>query len=93
MNVKMTRRLMTMLAAVTLVLGVLTAAAEANASRRMGGLRNQISFGDHHPYGSILDHHIRHRLPHRQRVQSSHQPSCYFPDEWPKLPPWPPFCN
>jgi hypothetical protein len=18
---------------------------------------------------------------------------CYFPEEWPKLPPWPPFCN
>ena len=20
-------------------------------------------------------------------------PNCYFPDEWPKYPPWPPFCR
>jgi len=51
MNVKMMRRLMTMLAAATLALGVLTAAAEANRRRRMGGLRSQIRFGDHRPYG------------------------------------------
>jgi hypothetical protein len=22
-----------------------------------------------------------------------YKPRCYFPEEWPKLPPWPPFCN
>jgi hypothetical protein len=22
-----------------------------------------------------------------------YHPRCYFPEEWPKLPPWPPFCN
>ena len=22
-----------------------------------------------------------------------YNPHCYFPQEWPKLPPWPPFCN
>jgi hypothetical protein len=22
-----------------------------------------------------------------------YNPRCYFPGEWPKLPPWPPFCN
>jgi hypothetical protein len=89
----MMRRLMTMLAAVTLALGVLTATAEANGSRRMGGLRSQIRFGDYRPYSSILDLDIQHRVPPRYGVQGSRQPSCYFPDEWPKLPPWPPFCN
>jgi hypothetical protein len=62
MNVKMMRRLMTMLAAATLVLGVLTA-AEAHGSRRMGGLRSQIRFGGHPgPYGSGLHRHILHQL-------------------------------
>jgi hypothetical protein len=48
----MIRRLMTILAAATLVLGVLTAAAEANGSRRLG---SQIRFGSlPGPYGSGL---------------------------------------
>ncbi|SRR6266404_1250705 len=78
----MMRRLITILTAATLVQGVLAAAAEANGSRRLG---SQIRFGSiPGPYGSGLRQHIRHG-------NGAH--SCYFPDEWPKLPPWPPFCN
>jgi hypothetical protein len=94
MNVKMMRRLMTMLAAATLVLGVLTAAAEAHGSRRMGGPRSQIRFGGHPgPYGSGLHRHILHQLSPRYGVHTSYEPSCYFPKEPPKYPPWPPFCS
>jgi hypothetical protein len=94
MNVKMMRRLMTMLAAATLVLGVLTAAAEAHGSRRMGGLRSQIRFGGHPgPYGSGLHRHILHQLSPRYGVHNSYEPNCYFPKEPPKYPPWPPFCS
>ena len=35
-------------------------------------------------------------LRYRSRSQSGYghySPHCYFPEEWPKLPPWPPFCN
>ena len=93
MNVKMMRRLMTMLAAATLVLGVLTA-AQAHGSRRMGGLRSQIRFGGHpSPYGSGLHRHIPHQLSPGYGVRNSYKPSCYFPQELPKYPPWPPFCS
>jgi hypothetical protein len=89
MNVKMMRRLMTMLAAATFVLGVLTAAAEAHGSRRIGGLRSQVRFGGHpSPYGSGL-----HQLSPGYGVNNSYQPRCYFPEELPKYPPWPPFCS
>jgi hypothetical protein len=27
------------------------------------------------------------------RVNERRNRHCYFPAEWPKLPPWPPFCN
>ena len=26
-------------------------------------------------------------------VQDGRKPRCYFPDEWPERPPWPPFCD
>ena len=26
-------------------------------------------------------------------VYDRYNPHCHFPEEWPKLPPWPPFCN
>jgi hypothetical protein len=26
-------------------------------------------------------------------VHDGRSSGCYFPEEWPKLPPWPPFCN
>jgi CubicO group peptidase (beta-lactamase class C family) len=35
-------------------------------------------------------------LRYRSASQSAYghySPRCYFPEEWPKLPPWPPFCN
>jgi hypothetical protein len=35
-------------------------------------------------------------LRYRSTSQSGYRhdkPHCYFPQEWPKLPPWPPFCN
>jgi hypothetical protein len=94
MNVKMMRRLTTMLAAATLVLGVLTAAAEAHGSRRMEGLRSQIRFGGHpSPYGSGLRRHIPHQLSPGYGAHNGYQPRCYFPEELPKYPPWPPFCS
>jgi hypothetical protein len=93
MNVKMMRRSMAMLAAATLVLGVLTA-AEAHGSRCMGGLRSQIRFeGNSSPYGSGLRRHIPHPLSPGYGAYNSHQPRCYVPDELPKYPPWPPFCS
>ena len=94
MSVKMMRRLMTMLAAATLVLGLLTAAAEAHESCRIGGLRSQIRFGGHpSPYNSGLHRHIRHQVSPGYGVHISYERSCYVPKELPKYPPWPPFCN
>jgi hypothetical protein len=87
----MMRRLMTMLAAATLALGLLEATAEAHGSRRPG---SQIRLGGYpSPSGSGRHHHIRHQLSPGYGVQTSYQPNCYFPEELPKLPPWPPFCN
>lgn len=89
-NVKTMRRLMTMLAAATLVLGVPSAAAAAHGGRQLG---SRIRFGGQPgPYGSGLQHHIWQQLSPGYGG-SSHRPSCYFPQELPKLPPWPPFCN
>jgi len=94
MNVKMMRRLMTMLAAATFVIGVLTAGAEAHGSRRMGGLPSQIRFAGHpSPYNSGLHRHIRHQVSPGYGVHINYKPSCHFPEELPKYPPWPPFCN
>jgi hypothetical protein len=93
MNVKMMRRLMTILPAATLVLGALTATADAHESRRMGGLRSQIRFGGHPSPYSGLHRHIRHQVSPGYGVNISYKPSCYFPVEPPKYPPWPPFCN
>jgi hypothetical protein len=75
----MMRRLMTILATAMLALGMLTAVAEARGGDRMGGLGDgQIEFGGHPSlHGSGLHHH----------------PHCYVPDEFPKYPPWPPFCS
>jgi hypothetical protein len=78
----MMRRLVTILTATTIVLGVLTAGAEAHGSRRPG---SQIRFGGHPG--------TRYQLAPGYGVRSSYQQSCFVPDEFPKAPPWPPFCN
>jgi hypothetical protein len=94
MNARMMSRLMTMLAAATLVLGVLTAAAEAHGSRRMGGPRGQIRFGGHPgPYASGLRRHTPDQLSRGYGFHNSYHPKCNFPQETPKYPPWPPFCS
>ena len=35
---------------------------------------------------------LRYRSTSRSGYRHD-KPRCYFPQEWPKLPPWPPFCN
>ena len=72
------KRLMTILATATLVLGMLTAVAEAHGGGRMGGLGAS---------------HTLHQFGPGYRVHNSHGPNCYFPEEFPKYPPWPPFCS
>lgn len=92
----MMRRLMTILATATLVLGMLTAVAEAHGGGSMGGLgTSQIGFGGHAgPYSLVLHHDTRRQLPPPgYSVHNSHEPNCYVPDEFPKYPPWPPFCS
>jgi hypothetical protein len=91
----MMRRLMTILATATLVLGMLSAVAEAHGGGRMGGLgASQIGFGGHpSPYGLGLHHHTLHQLWPGYGVHNSYGPNCYFPKEFPKYPPWPPFCS
>jgi hypothetical protein len=29
----------------------------------------------------------------RYGIRDGRKPRCWFPEEWPKLPPWPPYCD
>ncbi len=74
----MMRRLTKIFATATLVLGMLTAVAEAHGGGPMGGLGAS---------------HTLHQLSTGYRVHNGHEPNCYVPEEFPKYPPWPPFCS
>jgi hypothetical protein len=73
---------------------LLTFAAEArgqvvNNGDRVGTGGGYIDVGDRSDKrGSSL----RYRSA-SQSGYGHYKPRCYFPQEWPKRPPWPPFCN
>jgi hypothetical protein len=60
----------------------------------LGGVgADHVRLGDH---GSGIHYHAMHRFDRfgpRYGIYDSYDPYCYYPDEAPKLPPWPPYCS
>jgi len=74
--------------------GLLTFAAQARGQVVSNGDRFGAG-GRYISVGGRSDERVS-SLRYRSRSQSGYghySPHCYFPEEWPKLPPWPPFCN
>jgi hypothetical protein len=79
---------------------VLTSAADARSQVVDNGDRSG-SGGGHISVGGFTDRRgSGHRYLHNYYFGASqpgyyirYNPHCHFPEEWPKLPPWPPFCN
>lgn len=75
------KRFIVVLASVLLAASALTSAAEAR-SRVSDGARLSLAGARFASNGSGV-----------RATSESAGRRCYFPTEWPKLPPWPPFCN
>lgn len=69
------------LASAVLVASALTSAAEARSGVSDGARLSRAS-ADFESNGSGV-----------RPTSDSAGRRCYFPTEWPELPPWPPFCN
>ena len=79
------KRVMTILATALLASGVLATAAEAGGDGYMGAL--VATFTCAADFGGAIGY-VDGRPGHNS--QDAH---CWYPDEAPKLPPWPPFCG
>ena len=98
----MKRFMMMLVGGAVLALNVPTSAAEARSQVVDKGDRSG-SDASHISIGGVTD---RRDSGHRYRpndyfgtsqpgygIYIRYNSQCYFPEEWPKLPPWPPFCN
>jgi hypothetical protein len=88
----MMKRVMTILAMAVLTSTLLASAAEA---RGFGGGGNVEGFvGSVHLGGGYGGGMGRVGGEHAmRRLTPGHASNCYYPDEAPKAPPWPPFCD
>jgi len=85
------RRAITILATALLASSLLTGAAEARGGGGFGGGHmGGIGAGDHGFHGHAM-HHLGIRRD--SGVYDGYASHCYYPDEAPKLPPWPPYCS
>jgi hypothetical protein len=93
-GVRKMRRYTMMLVGAVFASNLLSFAAEArgqvvNDGDRFGSGGGYIGAGSRSDKrGSSLRYHSTSQSGYRPN-----KPRCYFPQEWPKLPPWPPFCN
>jgi hypothetical protein len=76
------KRVISILVAAVLTSTLLVSAAEARSG---GGGVGSFGVGVHTgDMGNIADEHAMHRR---------YAPGCNYPDEAPKAPPWPPYCD
>ena len=91
------RRILTILATALLASTLLASAAEARGGGgggHMGGFGSGMHMGG--GFGGGMGHfgggHAMHAFGPRYGGYG-YAPSCYYPDEAPKAPPWPPYCG
>lgn len=91
------KRVLTILATAVLASTLLASAAEARGGGGAGGMGG--FGGGMHMSGGFGDDigHIggEHAMRHFDGYASHYDygPGCYYPDEAPKAPPWPPYCG
>ena len=84
------KRIVTIFAGVLLASCLLAGAAEARgfAGDHMGGFgRSEIGSAERGLHGHAMNNSNGYSF------RNSLGQSCYYPDEAPKAPPWPPFCG
>jgi hypothetical protein len=91
------RGYITMLVGAVFASNLLTFAAEArsqvvNNGDRFGSGAGYIGVGGRSDKRASSLRYLRYRST-SQSGYGHYKSRCYFPEEWPKLPPWPPFCN
>jgi hypothetical protein len=91
------RGYITMLVGAVFASNLLTFAAEArsqvvNNGDRFGSGAGYIGVGGRSDKRASSLRYLRYRST-SQSGYGHYNSRCYFPEEWPKLPPWPPFCN
>lgn len=87
---------MTILATAVLTATVLASAAEARGGGGgFGGGSHMGSFGGGVHMGGGFGGGVGHMGGEHamHRFTPGYAPDCYYPDEAPKMPPWPPFCD